>query len=353
MCRCVGTSEALDLFGREADALTDGLRGVLPDAFDERLVAHRVPRDVVVIDQIVANHHVHHGERERGVAARSDLQMPIGGFGRACADRIDDDHRGPAFPRFSDQRPEVEVGDDRVGAPQHDEAAVDDVLWVNAGAGADGRRESGRCDRTADVSLERAAAHDAEEAHVERCHLDDALHTGRAVRQDGLGARLGDNAAPPRGDIRQRFVPGHALEAALAFRADTLQREQDTVRVVDAIEVVVDLRAERSSRERMVGIPAQGVRPVAADVHHPTTGVGTVVAARASHLPDRRAAHGCPPALAAASAAFTVRRLSWSFVTFGAYIMALWTRAVERQKRQSSSKSRQRRRAGRVTLPSS
>ena len=73
--------------------------------------------------------------------------------------------------------------------------------------------------------------------------------------------------------------------------------------MVDAIEVVVNLRAERSSREGMVGIPAQGVRSVAADIDDPTTGVGTVVAARASHLPDLRAAHGCPPALAAASAA--------------------------------------------------
>src|SRR5947199_3538194 len=113
MCRGVGTSEALDFFGREADALTYGLRGALPDSFDERLVAYGVPCDVVVIDQIVANHHVHHGERKRGVAARSDLQMPIGGFGRACADGIDDDPRGPAFPRVSDPLPEVEGCGDR------------------------------------------------------------------------------------------------------------------------------------------------------------------------------------------------------------------------------------------------
>src|SRR5437764_6050503 len=198
MCRGVGTSEALDFFGREADALTFGLRGALPDPFDERLVTYRVARDIVMIDQIVANHHVHHGERERGVAARSDLQMPIGGFGRACADRIDDDHRGPAFPRFSDQRPEVEVGDDRVGAPQHDEAAVDDVLWVNAGAGADGRRESGRCDRTADVSLECAAAHDAEEANVERFHTADAPKPSLADTAQRVVAVSTGTYTPPR-----------------------------------------------------------------------------------------------------------------------------------------------------------
>ena len=53
---------------------------------------------------------------------------------------IDDELRAAAL-RFAHQRPVVQVGDDGVGAPQDDEAAVDDVFGIDARAGADRRRQ--------------------------------------------------------------------------------------------------------------------------------------------------------------------------------------------------------------------
>ena len=111
---------------RQAPPCRHALRRVLPHAIDQRLVADGVARHVVVIDEAVADDDVHHGERERGVAGGFDLKVPVGRLRRARPDRIDDDDLRAAPLRLADKRPVVQVRDDRVRAPQHDEAAVDD-----------------------------------------------------------------------------------------------------------------------------------------------------------------------------------------------------------------------------------
>ena len=92
-------------------------------------------------------------------------------------------------------------------------------------------------------------------------HLDEALHAGRAVGQDGLGPGLGDDRLPARGDVDERLVPADALEAALALRSDALERVEHAVRVVDALQVVIDLGAQRAAREGMRGSPASVAWP--------------------------------------------------------------------------------------------
>ena len=152
---------------------------------------------------------------------------------------------------------------------------------------ADRGREPGGGHGAADVALEPAAAHRAEQPPVERRHLDQPLHAGGAVRQDGLGARLGDDGLPAGGDVGQRLVPAHALEPALALRPDALQRVQHAVRVVDALEVVVHLGAERAARERMRGIAGQPLGGAVPDLDHPAAGVRAVVPAGAADGVER------------------------------------------------------------------
>src|SRR5688572_23564888 len=96
-------------------------------------------RYVVVVDEVIANHDVHHRQGEGGVAGRPDLQVAVGRFRGARPDRIDHDDPGATTLRLEHEGPEVQVRDDRVRSPQYDEPAVDDLLRIDAGAGADRR----------------------------------------------------------------------------------------------------------------------------------------------------------------------------------------------------------------------
>ena len=52
------------------------------------LVADRVLVDVVVVDEIFRDDHVHHAQRQGGVGARADLDVPVGSSWR-CGSRLD------------------------------------------------------------------------------------------------------------------------------------------------------------------------------------------------------------------------------------------------------------------------
>ena len=122
-CRVL-SSEALDLADRQAGDVRDAFWRVVAHARHERVESDRVLRHVFAIYEIVPDHHVHHREGESGVARGFDGQVPVCRLRGSRPDRIDDDDLRTALLRFADERPEVQVRDDRVRAPQHDEAAV-------------------------------------------------------------------------------------------------------------------------------------------------------------------------------------------------------------------------------------
>ena len=185
---CVLVREPFDFFRRQPHGTRDIARGVLPGTLGEAVVSNRVTRHVVVVDQAVADHHVHHRERQHGIARGLDLQMPIRRLGSARPDRIDDHDLRAAALRLAHNRPVVQVRDDRVGTPEHDVAAVDRVLGVDPGPTADRGFQPRRRDGAADVSIEIAAAHRSEQAHVDRGLLDQPLNAGGAIRKDSLRA---------------------------------------------------------------------------------------------------------------------------------------------------------------------
>ena len=231
---------------------------------------------------------MHHRQRQRGVGAGANLQVPVRGLGRPRPDRIDDDELRAAAPRFAHERPVVEVGDDRVGPPQHDEAAVDDLFGIDAAADANRRDQPGGGHRAADVAVERAAAHRSHEPPIQRVHLDEPLHAGGAVRKDRFRAGLGGDRLPARCDVGERVVPGDALESCVALRSHPAQRVQHPIRVIDTLEVVVHLRAEGAARERMSGIADERPGAAVPDLDDPATGVRTIMPARAAHVLSAR-----------------------------------------------------------------
>ena len=281
--RRVLACESLDVRGRQADDIRDAVGRVVLDAIDQRVVADGVLRDVVAIDEPVADDHVHHRERQRPVAARLELHVPVGGLRGARPDRIDHDHLRATPLRLVHERPEVQVGDDRVRAPEHDVAAVHDVLGIDPRAGADGRGQARRGDGAADLAMEAAAPHRPEQPLVDRRRLNQPLRARGAVREDRFRSRFSNDRLPARRDVRQRGLPRHALEAPLALRADPLERMQHAIRVIDALQVVIHLGAERAAREGVRGIAGQRHSGAVAHVHGPRAGVGAIVAAGATH----------------------------------------------------------------------
>jgi hypothetical protein len=109
-------------------------RRVVPARAPERVEAERVAGDVVVIEQLVADQHVHQAERQRAVGSRQQRDVLVALVGGRRAAGVDGDQAGTAPFRFLRQAPEVQVGDDAVASPDDDQPRIDDVLGVEADA---------------------------------------------------------------------------------------------------------------------------------------------------------------------------------------------------------------------------
>ena len=84
-------------------------------------------------------------------------------------------------------------------------------------------------------------------------------------------------------DPLERLVPAHALKRARAFWSDPPQGEEDAVRAVNALQVVIDLRTQNAPGERMVWIADQLDHDPLLDSHLPGTGVGSIMWAGATN----------------------------------------------------------------------
>ena len=96
----------------------------------EPVEADRLARDVVAIAEAVAREDVHHAERQRRVRADVDSQVPVGALGGAAPPRLDHDELGAARAGLLDERPDVDVGREEIGAPGDDEVGLGHGLGI-------------------------------------------------------------------------------------------------------------------------------------------------------------------------------------------------------------------------------
>ena len=75
-------------------------RWILFHSFSQLAEPDRVPLDIIVVDQVVGDEHVHQGQGQRPVRAGTDGNPLVGGAGGAGAGRVDHQHAG-AFLRAS------------------------------------------------------------------------------------------------------------------------------------------------------------------------------------------------------------------------------------------------------------
>src|SRR5262245_10083005 len=131
--------------------------------------------------------------------------------GTARAPRVDDDESAAIVLSLPQKGQKVRSRTDRIVAPEDDQLAVCDVFVRGAPAFAE-RRFNRRLRRgAADTALKLAGTESVPEAPTGDGHLHQAERAAVAVRQNRLGAGLGDDRAPARGNLSQRLVPADAL----------------------------------------------------------------------------------------------------------------------------------------------
>ncbi len=127
---------------------------------------HGVARDVVGVEKIFVDDDVHQAERERGIGAGIDGQVPVGQLRGARAVGIDD-HQLRAFAAsFFDEGPEMNVVAVNVRAPGDDVARMRKLFRLGAELDANHRFQAFFAGGGADAALQLRSAQAVEEAAV-------------------------------------------------------------------------------------------------------------------------------------------------------------------------------------------
>lgn len=130
-----------------------------------------------------------------------------------------------------------------------------------------------------------------EEALVHRAALNQAERAGVRIWKDRLRS-IGRSCdgTEPGGNFIECLVPADALEASFTLPADATKRMRQPLVVIGALEVAIHLRAQKASREGMVGIAGDAYRATVANGNEHRARIGAVVRAGAAH--DRVAGAG-------------------------------------------------------------
>src|ERR1022692_831525 len=250
-----------------------------------------MPAHVVVIDEIIANQHVHEPKRERGVGSRQQGDVSVALFGGERAVGIDGDEPRPEALRLLRARPKMYARGNRVAAPENDELGLIGQLHVDSDSGAQGDRMAGGAGRCADRAIQKTCAEPMEEALGHRLALHQPHGSGVAIGQDLLRIVRGDGAEASR-DRRDGFVPTDSLEAPFPLLANPAQRMQQPIRVIGSFRIARHLGTERAGGGAVLGRSGHFEGHAVLDMHLESAGVGTIV--RASALDDRyrRRRHG-------------------------------------------------------------
>ncbi len=241
--------------GTDAADASDPLRRIFLHALLERIEAERVVGDVVGVDPLLVDDDVHHPQCKSRVGAGQRRNVLVALLGREAAIRIDRDHLGSAPLGLLHARPVVQIGGDRVRAPDEDELRVFDALRVHADAATQRDLDAGAPGRRTQRPVELRCAQVVEEAPIHAGIVEQAHRARVAVGADRLRpVGRGGDRLELRGDGVERLVPVDSFPAAVArtFTAHAPMRIDDAILGVGALQIARDLGAQRTRGERMV-----------------------------------------------------------------------------------------------------
>ncbi len=187
---------------------------------------------------------MHHAAGERAVGAGPDQQRHVGLPHRVIHVDIDrNDLRAPLLPSAGRMGHHVDLRRDGVGAPDDHAIRFRHLARIGTGelAGAGHVAAPGRVD--ADRRIEARVFLDVAQP-VDPVALHAAHRAGVEIGPDAFGAELPLRLEEGLRRQVERLVPGDPLELAGALGTDALQRMQQPLRMVDALGIARDLRAD-------------------------------------------------------------------------------------------------------------
>ncbi len=213
----------------------------------------------------IAEEHIDQRRDQRAIGAGPGHDMDIGGFGRRRPVGIDDNQlRAPVLARLGHMGHHIDLGRDRIAAPDHDQVAFRHLARIDAVFDANAGEPSRICNRVADRAfLPRIAQRMAEPVQPVAAHQP---HRARVMIGEHRFAAIAIRHPPERRrrDI-QRLVPGDWLEGrkADALLAHPAQRLGQPVRVMHPFGIARDLGADHAVGVAVILRTAHPADPVA------------------------------------------------------------------------------------------
>ncbi len=162
------------------------IRRVLGGARCQLGPAHAVSVHVILVAQAVTEDDVHHPERQRRVSPRQQRDMLIALLRGPRPPRIDRYHPRPFLARRSDERPEVGIRGQRVGAPQEDRARSVEAFRIHTHGITRAVGHADHAGGAADRAIEEGGAERVEEPSIHRPVVQEPERAAERVRQDCL-----------------------------------------------------------------------------------------------------------------------------------------------------------------------
>ena len=135
-------------------------------ALGQRLEAEGVSGNVIVVEQVFGDQHLHHRQRQRAVGAGHRGEVKVGLGGGLGAPRVDHHEARAAALGLLHVAPAVQVRDHRIATPHDDQPGIDDGLRIHADGAADAGLPARGAGRGTDGAIEQRGAEAVEEAPV-------------------------------------------------------------------------------------------------------------------------------------------------------------------------------------------
>ena len=289
----IEAGELLDLFDRQAGDSGGPGRAARLQMRLQSLRTIGKPRHVDTIGPVFPESDVHHRAGQGAIGAGPRRQMQVGRCRRRGAIRVDDDQLGATLlPGAGDMGHDVDLGGDRVAAPDHDQVGFGHLPRVDAALHADPGGPTdfgqGRADRHL---LARVAHHVAQP--VDAVALHQAHRAGEIEWPNRLGTMPSGDVGEIGGDAVEGLVPADPAELGGPAGTGAQQRMRQPVGVVDPFGIARDLGADHAGGVAVVLRPAHRADAAAVQhLHRQSTGRRAVM--RADRGPDFTLVHaGC------------------------------------------------------------
>src|SRR5260370_34067296 len=211
--------------------------------------------------KFLCHHYMHHSKRKRRVGARKWLYMPVSRTRGQRANGVNDDYTGALTLSLPQKRHDMRCGTGRVTAPNQDQFTMHQHL--RGGSQATPYREhDGLLSCSAAYSpFELACPQAIPEAGIGDRVINQPQSACITVREDALRPISCDNITPSFCNLSNSLIPRNTPGCATSFRANTSHRVEHSFRMIDTVQVAIDLGTEPSPSSWMVATTTHTYNP--------------------------------------------------------------------------------------------